>query len=183
MREVDKRTRVSRRVFLRSGATIVPAAALAVAGMTIDAGETWAQSAKTLKPHTMATLARMARDIYPHDRLADVYYIKAVSGYDALAAKDAKLAKMIEDGVTALDAAAQKSHKTTYMTVPWEDNRVALLAAAEKTPLFQKLRGDLVVSLYNNPEIWAKFGYEGASADKGGYITRGFDDINWLPTA
>jgi len=24
------------------------------------------------------------------------------------------------------------------------------------------------------------FGYEGASADKGGYIERGFDDIDWL---
>jgi hypothetical protein len=25
------------------------------------------------------------------------------------------------------------------------------------------------------------FGYEGASADKGGYIDRGFNDIDWLP--
>jgi hypothetical protein len=183
MREVDKRTRVSRRVFLRGSATALPAAAVAAAGMTIGAEEAWAQSATTLKPHTMATLARMARDIYPHDRLADVYYIKAVSGYDAMAAKDAKLAKVIEDGVAALDAAAQKRLKTTYMMVAWEDDRVALLTAAEKTPLFQKLHGDLLVSLYNNPEVWAKFGYEGASADKGGYINRGFNDIDWLPTA
>jgi hypothetical protein len=28
--------------------------------------------------------------------------------------------------------------------------------------------------------VWAKFGYEGPSADKGGYISRGFDDIDWL---
>jgi hypothetical protein len=183
MREVDKRTRVSRRVFLRTGATAVPAAAAAAAGMTIGAEESWAQSAMTLKPHTMATLARMARDIYPHDRLADVYYIKAVGGYDAMAAKDAKLAKLIEDGVAALDAAAQKSQKTTYVMVPWENDRVALLTAQEKSPLFQKLHGDLLVTLYNNPEVWTKFGYEGSSADKGGYINRGFNDINWLPQA
>jgi hypothetical protein len=37
-----------------------------------------------------------------------------------------------------------------------------------------------VTGLYNNKEAWPLFGYEGASADKGGYITRGFDDINWL---
>jgi hypothetical protein len=182
MREVDKRTRVSRRVFLRTGATAVPAAAAAATGMTIGADELWAATATTLKPHTMATLAKMARDIYPHDRLADAYYIKAVGGYDAIAAKDPKFAKMIEDGVASLDAAARKSQKADYIAVPWENDRVALLTAAEKSPLFQKLRGDLLVSLYNNPEVWAKFGYEGASADKGGYVNRGFNDIDWLPT-
>ena len=180
MREVDPRTRVGRRVFLRSTATAVPAAAM---GMTNGAEELWAQTATTLKPHTMATLARVARDIYPHDRLADSFYIKAVAGYDGMAAKDPKLAAMIEDGVGALDAAAQKSQKSTYMTVAWEKDRVAILAGTEKSALFQKLRGDLVVTLYNQPEVWAKFGYEGSSADKGGYINRGFSDIDWLPIA
>ena len=118
MREVDKRTRVSRRVFLRNSATAVPAAAAVATGMTIGPDAAWAQSATTLKPRTMATLARMARDIYPHDRLADAYYIKAVAGYDGLAAKDAKLAKMIEDGVASLDAAAQKKFGSDYSPSP-----------------------------------------------------------------
>ena len=38
----------------------------------------------------------------------------------------------------------------------------------------------LVVSLYNQPEVWPAFGYEGESASKGGYIARGFGDIAWL---
>ena len=38
----------------------------------------------------------------------------------------------------------------------------------------------LVVSLYNQPAVWAKLGYEGSSAEHGGYIHRGFDDIDWL---
>ena len=182
MREVDKRTRVSRRVFLRNSATAVPAAAAVAAGMTIDADAVWAQSAKTLKPGTMATLARLARDIYPHDRLADVYYIKAVAGYDGMAGKDAKLAKMIEDGVAGLDTAARAKFGSSYIAVPWEHDRVALLSAVADGPLAKKLRGDMLVTLYNNPDVWPKFGYEGASADKGGYISRGFDDINWLPS-
>ena len=37
-----------------------------------------------------------------------------------------------------------------------------------------------VASLYNNPEVWPKFGYEGSSAEHGGYINRGFSDIDWL---
>jgi len=34
--------------------------------------------------------------------------------------------------------------------------------------------------LYNQKPLWAKFGYEGSSADKGGYINRGFNDIDWV---
>ncbi|TIP32839.1 MAG: gluconate 2-dehydrogenase subunit 3 family protein, partial [Mesorhizobium sp.] len=29
-------------------------------------------------------------------------------------------------------------------------------------------------------ELWPIFGYEGESYSKGGYITRGFNDIEWL---
>ena len=48
---------------------------------------------------------------------------------------------------------------------------------------FQDDAGDLVVSLYNQEEVWPKFGYEGSSAENGGYINRGFNDIDWLPKA
>jgi hypothetical protein len=181
MREVDRHTRVSRRAFLRGSATAVPAAAVAAAGMTIGPEAAWAQAAKSLKPHTMATLVLMARDIYPHDRLADIYYVEAVAGYDAKAGLDAAFQKMIEDGAAQLDAAAEQHHKSRYLMVAWETDRVALLKSVERGALFQKLRGDLLVSLYNNKEIWPKLGYEGASADQGGYINRGFNDIDWLP--
>ena len=180
MRQVDGRTRVSRRVFLRNGATAVPAAAVAAAGMTISPEAGWAQDAKTLSPHAMATLARMARDIYPHDRLADVFYIKAVAGYDTKAGQDNAFRKMVETGVAQLDASAQQHHKSPYLAVAWESDRVVLLQGASQGALFKKLQGDLLVTLYNNKEVWPKFGYEGASADKGGYINRGFNDIDWL---
>src|SRR5215472_411629 len=115
MRQVDRRTKVSRRVFLRGSATAVPAAAIAAAGMSIGPESAWAQDAKTLTPHTMATLARMARDIYPHDRLADVYYIKAVAGYDDKAGQDAAFRKMVETEVAQLDAVALQRHKSPYL--------------------------------------------------------------------
>ena len=38
-----------------------------------------------------------------------------------------------------------------------------------------------VVALYDDHEVWELLGYEGASFDKGGYIDRGFDDLDWLP--
>ena len=180
MREIDPRSKVTRRVFLRNSATAAPAAAALAAGLTIGADAAWAQSAKNLKPATLATLARLARDLYPHDQLADTFYIKAISGYDAKSGTDAAFKKLMEDGVAALDAAATAKFKSNYLAVGWEEQRVSLLQAIEKSAFFQKVRGDLIVGLYNNPEVWAKFRYEGESASKGGYINRGFNDIDWL---
>ena len=89
-------------------------------------------------------------------------------------------ARLVVLDASPLDAAAQQHHKSPYIVVAWEDDRVALLKGAEHGTLFQKMRGDLLVSLYNNKEIWPKFGYEGSSAEHGGYINRGFNDIDWL---
>jgi hypothetical protein len=177
MRDLEKRTQFSRRGFLRTTAAAVPAAAAAAAGMSISATSAWAQAAKNLKPDTKATLAKVARDIYPHDRLADVYYMTAVGSYDSA---DAPVRVVIEEGIAALDAASMAKHGTVYLEVNWEDDRVAMLRGMQDGAFFNKLRGDLVVSLYNQQPVWAKFGYEGSSADKGGYLHRGFNDLDWL---
>jgi hypothetical protein len=36
--------------------------------------------------------------------------------------------------------------------------------------------------MYSDREVWQVLGYEGESYDKGGYLHRGFDDLDWLPT-
>ncbi len=64
-----------------------------------------------------------------------------------------------------------------------ELDRVSILRDLQSTPFFQKVRGDLITGLYNNKEVWPKFGYEGSSVEYGGYIDRGFDDIDWLDQA
>lgn len=181
MREIDRRTSVSRRVFLKSSATAVPAAALATAGAGISAQAAWALEAKALPPHVMATLVKVARDIYPHDHIADQFYIVAVTPWDAKAAADPAVKAMLIEGVARLDGDAKALHQTDYLGLAWETDRVALLKGIEHTPFFGKMRGDLVVSLYNQPAIWPKFGYEGSSAEHGGYLHRGFNDIDWLP--
>jgi len=181
LREIDRRVQVRRRVFLRGAATAVPAVALAAAGMGISAEAAWAQGAETLKPHTMATLVRLARDIYPHDQIADVYYIKAVQPYDGKAGKDAGLRDLLEKGVAQLDADAQNRYKRAYLDVPAESERLVVIQVMTETPFFNKVRSDLIVSLYNQPDLWRRFGYEGSSFEYGGYINRGFNDIDWLP--
>jgi hypothetical protein len=182
MREVDRRSKYDRRVFLKGAATAVPTVAIATsAGLTIS--DAWADDATTLTPATLKTLVKMARDIYPHDFLGDSYYITAVKPWDGKAAKDPEIKTLIVEGVARLDQDANNRHKVPYAQVPWEADRVVLLQGVEQSAFFQKIRGDLVVSLYNQKEIWPKFGYEGSSAEHGGYIKRGFADIDWLPKA
>lgn len=170
--------RLDRREFLKAGTA---AAAIAVAGgALIHAGEAWGLEVKTLQPTTVRTLILMARDIYPHDRLADKYYAIAIKPWDLKAAQDATTRTMIEDGVATLDGFATARHRRPYVDVAWEADRVFLLRHLQDGAFFETVRGGLIVSLYNQHEIWPLFGYEGESASKGGYIHRGFNDLEWL---
>jgi len=121
MRVVDKRTKLSRRGFLKgSGAATVGLVALSVGtGWIASPDGAWAVGAKTLKPTAMQTLVQMARDIYPHDQIADRFYAFAVASYDEKAATDGALKTLIEDGIASLDALAQDKHKSpTCMVRP-----------------------------------------------------------------
>ena len=155
--------------------------ALVISGTAVlHTGEAWGLEVNNLKPETMRTLIKMARDVYPHDRLADRFYAVAMKGYDEKSGSDPATKQMVEKGVAELDELAQKKHGVAYADVGWETERVALLRQIEGGPFFQMVRGGLIVSLYNNKEVWPAFGYEGESAGKGGYINRGFNDITWL---
>src|SRR5215468_9943426 len=148
MREVDRRSKYDRRVFLKGAATTVPAVAVATStglGFT----DAWADDATALTPATLKTLVKVARDIYPHDFLVDNYYIVAVKPWDGKAAKDPTVKAMIEGGVSRLDQDAQDQHKVPYAEVKWEADRVKLLQGIQQTEFFKTIRGDLVVSLYN----------------------------------
>jgi hypothetical protein len=173
MTKHDLRGLTRRQLLSRS---LSAAGALAVTGTGFIAAPTaaWAMEVAVITPDQMATL-QMARDIYPHDQVPDQYYAVAVKGYDS---EDMKA--MVAEGVAALDAAAQAAGHANYVSVGWEEDRVKLLQAMETTPFFQTVRSGLVTGLYNQKEVWPIFGYEGESFSQGGYIERGFNDIDWL---
>ena len=181
MRHVDKRPKVGRRGFLCGGGlaaigvTVVPVATLTLAPI-----QAYAESFTTLGADTGKTLIRMARDIFPHDKLPDSVYAHAEAPYDAAAAKDPALKTLIVDGVKTLNANAQQRFGKPYAEVATEPERVTLLKEIEASPFFQKIKGDLVTGLYDNKAVWPLLGYEGSSVEKGGYLNRGFNDIDWL---
>ncbi len=170
------RTRgLTRRELLRSGTAFGVAAFLVGPSFVSATDAAWALEVENLKPETMATLIQMARDIYPHDRIGDEFYAIAVKGYDA----PDKVA-MVEAGVALVNAAAAGRGHTDYISIGWEKDRVDILRSVERSSFFQTVRSGLVTGLYNQKAVWPVFGYEGESYSKGGYINRGFDDINWI---
>ena len=172
---LERRPGLSRRELLKRGGAGV---LLVISGSAIISPEhAWGLETAALKPETMATLIQVARDIYPHDQVPDKYYAVAVKGHDEMAGKDPAHKDLIENGIADLD---KKAGNGGYRGLGWEEQRVSLLKDIESSPFFQAVRGGLVVSLYNQQEVWPIFGYEGESFSKGGYIARGFNDIEWL---
>lgn len=145
------------------------------AGFLAGSDGAWASEMDAIKPETFATLVQMARDIYPHDQVPDEHYVLAVKGYDTPESAD-----MVSTGIAALDARAQELKGANYLDLGWERDRVDVLRSMEDDGFFQTVRGGLVTGLYNQKAVWPIFGYEGESYSKGGYIDRGFNDINWL---
>lgn len=43
------------------------------------------------------------------------------------------------------------------------------------------MRASTLANLYSSTIAYAHFGYEGEAFSKGGYLTRGFDVLHWLP--
>lgn len=145
-------------------------------GVMMASDGAWAMTLSRLKPQQGATLIRMARDLYPYDAIDDGPYAKIVEALDAEAAKDDKTLALLTEGVKRLDDAAGGNYAGED-----EGKRLAALKANAGSPFFQKVQGSLINGFYNDHDVWAKLGYEGSSAEKGGYIHRGFDDIAWLP--
>src|SRR3954470_12840297 len=114
-----------------------------------------------------ATIAAVARAMYPHDALPDEVYARVS---DTLG-QAAESRPVIEFGVAGLAGFTEKS--------PLEQTEA--LREIEGSEFFELVRSTAVVEIYSDPRTWAAFGYEGPSFDKGGYLNRGFDDLDWLP--
>jgi hypothetical protein len=136
----------------------------------------WALELKALTKSEGEALMKMGRALYPHKRLPDAVYALLVKDLDAKAASDGGAAKMLREGVAALDKAAGGSFANAS-----ERKRKELVKAVEGKDFFAMVRGQCITSLYDNDMAYKVFGYPGSAWEKGGYITRGFQDLKWLP--
>lgn len=126
-------------------------------------------------------LTAVARAMYPHDRLPDLHYERVIASLDAKAAADDAVVDVLTGGIGML-ATTTGRRPEEFAHLP-EPEQVAALTRLEHGPFFTAIAAEVVVNLYSQPDVWPYFGYEGPSNDKGGYLHRGFDDIDWLDDA
>lgn len=158
---------VSRRVML------LGTASAALVGSAIAPGSARAAIKVGSDPEGSALVLRMLRVMYPHKQFTDGPYERTRDAVLAAANKTPGQALMFSSGLAEMKAAG-------FGTL---DDAAALeyLKGIEGTAFFGLVRGTAVVSLYDDHEVWKILGYEGASFDQGGYIDRGFNDLDWLP--
>ena len=128
-----------------------------------------------LPPGLVEQLVSIYRTMFPHSAIPDEFYDHVVRKLDDQTAQDETLFELLCKGVEALNCQAGSA----WTDLP-EEARLTALKAVEHTPFFQRLRSDFVLYFYSNPAIWPRFGYEGPSNDQGGYLHRGFNDIDWI---
>jgi hypothetical protein len=167
---------LTRREFLKGSGVLM---GTIVAGSVLSAfapSSVWAVEMKVLTQAEGEALLKMARTLFPHAKLSDAVYALVVKDLDAGAAADTNNASMLKEGIVALNRAAGGNFaESSY------EKRLDIIKGMEGNPFFSAVRGKCVTSLYNNNMAYVAFGYPGSSWEKGGYITRGFQDLKWLP--
>ncbi len=123
-----------------------------------------------------ALLVRLLRAAYPHPSFPDGPYERTAGTIIAAADDDALLAATLGPGLSSMDDAAGGD----FLALD-DDAACHLLRGIADATFFKAVRATAVVSLYDDHEVWELLGYEGASFDRGGYLHRGFDDLDWLP--
>ena len=167
---------LARRDFLKGSGVLMGTLVAGTVLASLAPSPVWALELKTLSKADGQTLMAMGRVLYPHKKLPDAVYALLAKDLDAKAAGDPAAASLLRDGISALHAAAGGSF--VKVSAP---RKLALVKALEGQPFFNAVRGQCVTSLYDNDMAYAALGYPGSSYDKGGYITRGFQDLKWLP--
>ena len=133
-----------------------------------------AANLSTLSGKEGKEMLAMARQLFPHDKLGDEFYWVVVEAIDKDMAGSSELASRIRDGLAQLNKDAGGD-----FTAISADKQVEAMKKLEGTPFFSDMLNKTRFNFYNNKAVWSKFGYEGSSWEKGGYINRGFNDVKW----
>lgn len=164
-----------RRDFLKGSGVLMGTLAAGSVLAALAPSRAWALELQQLSKAEGQTLMAMGRTLYPHKKLPDAVYALLAKDLDAKAASSPEAAALLREGIVALDKAAGGHFASASPAL-----RLQVVKAIEGTPFFATVRGQCVTSLYDNDMAFAVFGYPGSAWEKGGYITRGFQDLKWL---
>jgi hypothetical protein len=167
---------LTRRQLLKGSGILIGVLSSSSALFALAPSPVWAVELKVLSEAEGTTIMQFARTLFPHKRLPDAVYALVAKDLDGGAASDAKSATLLKSGVADLNKAAGGNFASAT-----DAKKMLIAKSVEKTAFFGAVRGKCITSLYDNDMAYAAFGYPGSAWEKGGYITRGFQDLKWLP--
>jgi hypothetical protein len=144
--------------------------------LSIPPGPEWVNMLQTLNGADAETLVAVVQTLYPHNGVPVTLYRRVICHLD-------RLATTMPDAALTLEKFCKLLAQSWPIPFPELAGtyQIQTLQNLELTPEFFFVQRMAVRYFYDNVEIWAAFGYEGASVHLGGYIDRGFDDLAWLP--
>ena len=121
----------------------------------------------------MTKLERIAWLLFPVSGLDEGPYQRTAAGIAESTAARPEQFQMLKLGLDELDG------NGAFLQL-FESEQISKLRRMEEGPLFQYLLQETRGRFWDDPEVWARIGYEGSSLEKGGYINRGLANIDWL---
>jgi hypothetical protein len=121
----------------------------------------------------LRTLTVMIRRMFPHDAWPDGPFERSAAAIQQLATGDPRNHAQLSAGLAQLDARGFGAM----------DAKTALahLESISGSSFFGFVRANVITTLYDDREVWGLLGYEVDSFAHGGWIERGFADLDWLP--
>lgn len=129
-----------------------------------------------LTDEARSVLIRVIRVAFPHPSFPDAPYERTADTILAEAENSTWFRVAVTQGLLTLSHLAGGDFRDLD-----DEAATKVLRRIEATEFFGFVRRTTVLNLYDNADVWEVLGYEGPSVDKGGYINRGFNDLDWLP--
>jgi len=168
----DKQT--TRRNFLVAALTFSGLASSSLGISFLRSSAAWAADSDA--PENLAAMGRLAQLLFPHEGLAAEVYAEVVGEVLAMTAANPATDGLLNIAEGALDSALGKTWSTAT-----EAEQLSALTALQSEAFIVGLREMVRFRLYDNAGLWEHINYPGSSIEHGGYVNRGFDDIDWLP--
>lgn len=167
---------LKRREFLeRSRYILLGASAISTLPFSLVAGDLADLHLRYLDNNSALLLARVSRLLFPHDALPDAVYLSVVRAIESDMQNDEQTRELVSNVVALFNQQAGSD----WMTMSTA-RQIEVLESIQDSTLFRYLHNRTLESLYRDPKVWTLVGYQGSSIEHGGYLHRGFDDIDWL---
>ena len=130
----------------------------------------------SLTDEARSVLIRVIRVAFPHPSFPDGPYERTADTILAEAENSTWFRVALTQGLLTLGHLAGGDFRDLD-----DEAATKVLRRIETTEFFGFVRRTTVLNLYDNEDVWEALGYEGPSFPQGGYVNRGFDDLDWLP--